>query len=191
MRTWIIIFCALFATCWGYAQEREIKMPEAPRQSRYTEFSLREKGYWWATDLSIGQSITFHEKDLLTAGFTFVNGYRFNDYLRIGVGIGVQYHAINSDEIRNTDIRWTMPMFFNVRGNFMSQEVREIVPCWSADVGFVVGDGVMFTPSFGFRFGERRSAFLLNLGYSFRTIKAKHGFSEKRNYVLLKIGYEF
>ena len=64
-------------------QERSIKMPEVPKQHKFTEFSLKDKGYWWSADISIGPSLTFHEKNLLTTGVNFVNGYRFNDYLTI------------------------------------------------------------------------------------------------------------
>lgn len=69
-----IAFLALAAV--SNAQERVIKMPEAPKQSKYTEFSLKEKGYWWSADVSVGPSLTFHEKNLLTTGVSFVNGYR-------------------------------------------------------------------------------------------------------------------
>ena len=82
-------------------QERSIKMPEVPKQHKFTEFSLKEKGYWWSADISIGPSLTFHEKNLLTTGVNFVNGYRFNDYLKIGLGVGAQYHAVQNDAIRN------------------------------------------------------------------------------------------
>lgn len=172
-------------------QERSIKMPEVPKQHQFTEFSLKEKGYWWSADISIGSSLTFHEKNLLTTGVNFVNGYRFNDYLKIGIGVGAQYHAVHNDAIRNSDIKWSMPIFVNVRGNFTSQEVREIVPYWSVDIGGVIRDGFMFTPSFGCRMGEQRSAFLLGVGYSLRTIDAKEGYAKTRSYAVLKIGYEF
>lgn len=43
-------------------QERSVKMPEAPKRHQFTEFSLKEKGYWWSADISIGPSLTFHEK---------------------------------------------------------------------------------------------------------------------------------
>ena len=52
-----------------------------------------------------------------------------------------------------------MLIFVNARGNFISQEVREIVPYWSVDIGGAIRDGFMFTPSFGCRIGEQRSAF--------------------------------
>lgn len=64
-------------------QERSVKMPEAPKRHQFTEFSLKEKGYWWSADISIGPSLTFHEKNLLTTGVNFVNGYRFNNTLLI------------------------------------------------------------------------------------------------------------
>jgi hypothetical protein len=38
---------------------------------------------------------------------------------------------------------------------------------------------------------EQRSAFLIGIGYSLRTIDAKEGYSKTRSYAVLKIGYEF
>ena len=186
---WSICLMAFAAVC--HAQDRVIKMPEAPKQAKYTEFSLKDKGYWWSADMTIGPSIVFHERNLVTTGINFVSGYRFDDYLRLGIGIGAQYHAVNNDAIRDTDIRWTMPIFLNARGNFISQEVREIVPFWSVDLGGVIRDGFMFTPSIGARIGEQRSAFLISAGYSLRTINAKEGYDKTRSYIVLKIGYEF
>lgn len=191
MRKIALSFVLLALAAVGNAQERVIKMPEAPKQSEYTEFSLKEKGYWWSADVCVGPSLTFHEKNLLTTGVNFVNGYRFDDYLRVGIGIGAQYHAVHNDDIRDTDIKWTMPIFLNARGNFISQEIREIVPFWSVDLGGVIRDGFMFTPSIGARIGEQRSAFLVSLGYSLRTIDAKDDYAKTRNYIVLKLGYEF
>ena len=191
MKRFFLSFCLMATAYIGSAQDRTIKMPEAPKQSKYTEFSLKEKGYWWSADITIGPSLTFHQKNLLTTGVNFVNGYRFDDYLRVGIGIGAQYHAVHNDDIRNTDIKWTMPIYLNARGNFISQEVREIVPFWSVDLGGVIRDGFMCTPSFGCRRGEQRSAFLISAGYSLRTIDAKEGCAKTRSYAVLKIGYEF
>lgn len=188
MKRFTLLFCLIGLTTLGLAQD--IKMPQEPKQSKYTEFGLWNKGYWWSADLSGGASLTFHEKNLVTTGASFVNGYRFGEYLRIGIGLGAQFHVANND-VRNTDIKWTMPIFFNARGNFMSQEVREIVPFWSVDIGGVIRDGFLFTPSFGCRIGESRSAFILSIGYSLRTIDARKGYSKTRNYAVLRLGYEF
>lgn len=191
MKKNLILFCLCTMGMVVKAQESAIKMPNAPKQQPYTEFSLKEKGYWCSVDFSIGPSLVFHEKNLLTTGINFVNGYRFDDYLRIGIGVGAQYHVANNDIIRNTDINWSMPIFVNARGNFISQDIREIVPFWSVDVGGVVRDGFMFTPSAGCRIGEERSALLLSLGYSLRTIDAKEGYEKARSYAVFKVGYEF
>ena len=184
------LFLLTLATI-AQAQERVIRMPEAPKQSKYTEFSQNDRGYWWSTDVAVGPALVFHEKTLLTTGVNFVNGYRFDDYLRLGIGIGAQYHALHNDDIRDTDVKWTMPIFLNARCNFVSQEVREIVPFWSVDLGGVIRDGFMFTPSIGARIGAQRSAFLISLGYSLRTIDAKENHAKTRNYIVLKLGYEF
>lgn len=173
------------------AQERVIKMPTPPSQENYSEFSLKNEGFWWSVDAGVSPSLKFHEKSLWSANFSFVGGYRFDDYLRIGLGIGSEYYFANNDNVRDTDIRWAMPLFVNARGNFMSQEVREIVPFWSVDLGGAFRDGFLFTPSIGCRIGERRSAFIASIGYSYRGIKAKEGQGSGRSFAVLKLGYEF
>lgn len=50
---------------------------------------------------------------------------------------------------------------------------------------------LLFTPSIGCRIGERRSAFIASIGYSYRGIKAKEGIGSGRSFAVLKIGYEF
>lgn len=175
----------------GKAQQREIKMPQAPKQEKYTEFSLKESGYWWSMDLGVAPSLKFHETSLWTSTLSFVNGYMFSDYLKLGVGIGATWYFANNDKIRDTDIKWAMPLFVNARGSFISQEVREIVPFWSVDIGGAIRDGFLFTPSIGCRIGERRSAFITSIGYSYRNIDTKKGYGSSRNFVTLKIGYEF
>lgn len=189
MKKIILSFCLVMYAIIGQAQERIIKMPETPKLSNYSEFLLRKSGYWCSADLTIGPSLAFRRRNLLTAGINFVNGYRFDDYLRVGIGVGVQYHVANNNAIRNTDIKWTMPIYLNARGNFVSQDLREIVPFWSVDVGGVIRDGFMFTPSIGVRIGEQRSAFLVGLGYSMRTIDAID--TKTRNYIVFKLGYEY
>ena len=186
-----MFLCLVMTAVMVNAQDRQIIMPEAPMQEKYTEFTLKDNGYWCSVELDVAPSVKFHEMCMWTSTLSFVNGYRFNDYVRLGVGVGAGYYFANNDVVRDTDIKWTMPIFVNVRGNFMSQEVREIVPFWSVDIGGAVRDGFLFTPSVGCRIGERRSAFLASLGYSYRGIDAKKGLSNNRSFIVLKIGYEF
>jgi len=191
MKRFVLVFSMLLSLFIGHAQERSVIMPQAPKQEKYVEYSLMDKGYWWSIDLGIAPSLKFHETSMWTSTISFVNGYRFNDYLKIGLGIGAGYYFANNDVVRDTDIKWIMPLFVNVRGNFVSQEVREIVPFWSVDVGGAFGDGLLCTPSVGCRIGERRSALIASLGYSYRGIKAKEELGNGRSFVVLKLGYEF
>ena len=173
------------------AQDRNIKMPEVPQQEKYTEFKLEEKGYWCALEFGVAPSVRFHETSMWTSSLSVVNGYRFNDYFRVGIGLGANYYFAKNNEARDTDIKWTMPISINARGNFISQDIREIVPFWSVDIGGAVGDGVLFSPSIGCRIGERRSALLFSVGYSCRGINAKEGLCKIRSFISLKIVYEF
>lgn len=186
-----MLFCLVISVAMANAQDRQIKMPKVPKKEKYTEFTLKDKGYWCSVELCVAPSVRFHETCMWTSTLSFVNGYRFSDYLRLGVGIGANYYFANNDVARDTDIKWTMPIFVNARGNFMSQEVKEIVPFWSIDIGGAMRDGFLFNPSIGCRIGERRSAFLASIGYSYRGIDAKKRLSNNRSFIVLKIGYEF
>lgn len=191
MKRLFVLCGALLSICLGYAQKKEIVMPKAPEHKKYVEYSLMDKGYWWSVDLGIAPSLKYRESSMWSSTISFVNGYRFNDYLRLGIGIGANCYFANNDVVRRKSLKWTMPLFVNARGNFMSQDVREVVPFWSIDVGGALGDGFLFTPSVGCRIGESRSALIASLGYSYRGLKAKEELGNGRNFVVLKLGYEF
>ena len=45
MKRLSMYFCLIMTVVMVNAQDRQIKMPEAPKQEKYTEFTLKDKGY--------------------------------------------------------------------------------------------------------------------------------------------------
>ena len=84
----------------------------------------------------------------------------------------------------------------NVRGNFISQADRSMVPYWSVNVGSAINDGFFITPTLGLRFGEQRNSWLLGISYSFNHINtdkltAPATRVNSMSALLLHVGYEF
>lgn len=184
--------------------QNNIRLPERPNRPRYVDHSENEDGFWCAVEANGGSSILFKDgvKDAQKVGLSFQFGYMFNEFLKVGVGLGGNYYCTNNNELRSTSIEWTMPLYLDFRGNMLSQEVRNFVPYWSIDVGGAIRDGFFFSPTIGMKFGEKRDSWLLGLSYSIQQIKnwtddnkkfSPHGMTtpETASFVSIKVGYEF
>ena len=133
--------------------------------------------------------------DATNAGFGSVAGYRFNEYVRVGLGLGARYYFDNN-KVRSTLSEWAFPIFLNVRGNFIPTRYRDVVPYYSFDIGGTVRDGFMLRPTVGLRVGRERSAFLVGLGYVGQDLStySRDNLRKTRrfvNFITLKLGYEF
>ena len=185
----LLIPMVLFATFGNaYSQERGLKMPEQPQKS----FNIAEAdaGYWCAIELGGGSTAMENKKNVAMVGGSYAGGYRFNQYLKVGIGLGVLYYP-NSSNVRDTKNHLAMPLFLNVRGNMLSDEIRRTVPYWSVNVGTTLPDGLFMTPTVGLRVGEKRNAFLVGASYTIRHLKAHPSCIDNYSGVLLKLGYEF
>lgn len=169
----------------------DVRLPEKPDRPQYVDYSEQERGFWCAVEVDAGSSVDIHEKNMQVAGGSFIGGYRFNEYIRVGLGLGGRCYVNNNDARRSETSLFTLPIFANARGNFVSQNSRDIVPYWSFSIGGIVWDGFFFSPTVGLRFGEQRDSWLLGLSYSFNTIKAYPDTKKEANFLMLKIGYEF
>lgn len=180
-----------------------------PAASVPTDYNANESGFWCAVDLMGGYTFRGDAggaENAVPVEFDAVGGYRFNEYLKVGLGLGARYY-INSNHLRYRSMEWAMPLFVNLRGNFIPLQERRVTPFWSMDAGVAFGDGFMARPTIGLRFGDfRRSAFTLALGYQGQQMSTRHldiadidGVEvpvpcKKREWVsgiVLKIGYEF
>lgn len=188
MRKYFAICCALLLACTSFAQDREIRMPEEP--SKHINIAEENSGYWCSIEVNGGSTLMENHKNVALVSTEFTNGYRFNQWLKVGVGIGVMYYP-NNKNVRDTKSQLSMPLYLNARGNMLSDEIRRTVPYWSVNVGTSIPDGFFFTPTVGLRVGEKRSAFLVGVSYTLRKLKTAPDDISNYSGAMVKLGYEF
>lgn len=188
MRKYFAICCALLLACSGFAQDREIRMPEEP--SKKINIAEENSGYWCSIEVNGGSTLMENHKNVALVSTEFTNGYRFNQWLKVGVGIGVMYYP-NNKNVRDTKSQLSMPLYLNARGNILSEDIRRTVPYWSVNIGSSIPDGFFFTPTIGLRVGEKRSAFLVGVSYTLRELKTIPGSMSSYSGAMVKLGYEF
>lgn len=167
-----------------------------------TTYSDNPTGFWAAVELSGGTSCRLNKDNSGFGELDAVAGYRFSDFLRIGAGVGGRYYINSDDVLWNHKIRWSFPLYVDLRGNFIPSDYRNVVPYWSFDVGGAIRDGFMARPSLGIRVGRERCAFLLSLSYTLQRMKVRElrkydlGYKhfpecEYVSLISLRLGYEF
>lgn len=188
----IFLFLALALTvCYPTKAQDNIKLPERPKnRTNYTDYSVKVTGYWTAVELNGGSTTMFNRKNIQPIEIRWINGYRFNEFLKAGIGVGGKYF-INNDKVRSSSIPWTFPVFLDLRGNIISQQDRGAVPYWSLDAGAEIRGGFYFSPTLGYRIGEPRNSFLIGITYSLSTQDTWKKDNENIHSVSLKLGYEF
>lgn len=121
-----------------------------------------------------------------TFGIGMVNGYRINDNLYLGVGIGYEYlkgmyyksyeyvgGITGSKKYDSYDIRNNVQLFGRIKANLTSSNVS---PFLSVDLGYNVGlggneikmaNGLFYEPAFGidFKLDEKQSIYFM-IGYN-------------------------
>lgn len=170
-----------------------VRLPQEPNSQEFLDYSLKDNGFWCAVEGTVNSSIIMHHRNLQRAALSFVGGYRINEFIRFGAGLGADCYFNGNSKVRSEKSMFTLPVFFDIRGNMTSQLIREIVPYWSLDIGANVGDGFFFSPTIGMRIGEQRRALLLGLSYMVGKLRttAPVIYPEYVNYLGFKIGYEF
>lgn len=156
------------------AQSSSITLPEKPKRAKYVDYSVKQTGWWCAAQLGAGYATNGH----VFGQFDFVNGYRFSEFLKVGVGVSPRI-GLN-----------TIPIYAQVRGNFISQEDTMFAFFWNADMGYAINGGIYASPSVGMRYGGIRHNVLLNLYYAFEGQKPEVS-DQLLHIVGLRIGYEF
>lgn len=186
-----LFYLSCFLCLSTLVEAQEIRLPERPQnRTTYRDYSVQSSGYWNSVEFFGGSTVMFNRKNAANVGLTWVNGYRFNEFLKVGVGIGGRYY-INNDNLRTSSTEWTFPIFADVRGNIISQQDRGAVPYWSIDLGGEINGGVYFSPSLGYRFGADRSSLTLGIAYQLMQTDTWKKKNECLNGVVAKIGYEF
>lgn len=182
-------------------------LPKAPK-SRYKDHSELTKGFWAAADLMFGANVE-HQYSIsgampLDLQFTF--GYRFSEFLQVGVGAGFRYYFDNAkarvyfnDKGQLEDYAWSFPVYGQLRGLFYSGQSRSVVPFWQLSVGHTFNDGFMCSPALGLRFGSaERNHFNLGLHYTAQWTLHNLNMDGGPNYkfgplhlLQIRLGYQF
>ena len=192
MKKTVMTFLFLLTVGQVFAQG-DVRLPQRPTRAAYVDHTLDNSGFWGALEANGGTSLVFGDgkSNAQRAGLSFVGGYMINEYFKIGLGLGGNYYFNGNDKLRDTDIKFNIPVFVDFRGNLVSQEVRNFVPYWSVDVGVMARDGFFFSPTIGMKFGELHNSWLLGLSYTIQEIKNRKPNPEAVSFIALKVGYEF
>lgn len=189
MKNLVILLLMVSLSCVSLAQERKIRMPESPTPSNNMAED-DENSLWCAIEVGGGATVMENKKNVALVGASYTGGFRFNQYMKLGIGIGILYYP-NNDNVRDTKNHLAMPLFINARGNILSDATRHTVPYWSLNTGVTFPDGLFLTPTIGLRIGEKRNAFLIGISYSLRHLKSYSKNTQNYSGVLFKLGYEF
>ena len=191
MKKTLMLLLAITVSSMVMAQYRDVKLPPESPRSRYYDSDRADKGFWSAAEFLGGSTVSTEYPCAQHLQLTWTVGYRFNQYIRIGAGLGGKVYVHNGSKLRAAESNWAVPFFFNARGNFMAQEDRGYSPYWSMNVGYVVKDGFFMSPTLGIRFGAKRSDFLLGVTYSLNRIDNLNVVGTYAHSLMLTLGYEY
>lgn len=191
MKKILILSACLLGLLAPVRAQGDVRLPERPARPGYANHHAEERGFFCAVEAEAGSSVYLDKRNTQPVGLTFTAGYRLNDYLRVGAGLGGRFYVNHNDVRRRYDSPFTVPLYADVRGNFVAQASREVAPYWDLRVGGIVYDGFFLSPTVGLRIGEARNAALVGLSYSFNQLRTWPGESRGASFLLLRVGYEF
>ena len=176
----IIVTLLLCFAGMSFAQNTNITLPEKPKRAKYVDYSIKQTGWWCAAQLGGGFATA---KGSVFGQFDFVNGYRFSEFLKIGVGVSPRFF-VNGFRVG------AIPIYAEARGNFISQEDTMFAFYWNADLGYAINGGFYASPGVGMKFGGIRHNFLIGIHYAIEGQKPEVS-DQPMHLVGLRIGYEF
>lgn len=199
VRKFLLAAALFFGVSSVVAQENQVyRMPEVETRDITKNYSSFDTGFWIAAEAVGAYSCRLYNSNFGLTEIDVTAGYRFNEYLRVGLGLGARYYFDNN-KVRYYSSEWAMPIFANIRGNIIPTNYRTTVPYYSFDIGGTVRDGFMIRPTIGLRIGQPRNAFLLGLAYTGQSLKGFEFSPENKrlskqrfvSFITLKLGYEF
>lgn len=172
----IIVTALLGFVASGLAQHNQnITLPEKPKRAKYVDYTVKQTGWWCVAQIGGGYATNTGK---FFGQFDFVNGYRFSEFLKVGVGISPRIGLK------------TIPIYAQARGNFISQEDTMFAFFWNADLGYAINGGIYASPSVGLRYGGIRHNVLFSFYYALEGQKPETS-DQPMHVVGLRIGYEF
>lgn len=185
------VFCFIISLVMMAGVSAQTRMPEIGTDSSQKSYSEMNTGFWISADAEGGVSLRISHKNSAIAGLNISGGYRFSEFLKVGIGFGGRYYFDNN-ALRYNDFEMSFPVYATVRGNFISGEHRTVVPYYSFDLGGAIRDGFMVRPTVGIRVGEfTRNAFLVGLTYTGQQLRLPDYKKEMVSFLSLRLGYEF
>lgn len=195
-----IVFLLILVLGCGYihAQSNSVRLPKKPITSKYTDYSEQNEGFWCSAGLSAGASF-ISSKSACVISADIIAGYRFGEYLRLGIGVSPRGLAAAEASYPESNRKMEVPLYFDMRGNFLPQNQRMFSPYWSIDVGYTFSCGAYCSPTLGLKIGGLRNDFLIGLSYVSQQYVhsdsidgyGKLVYSKFANMVCLKLAYEF
>ncbi len=157
-----------------------------------------DSGFWCAASITPAAAFASNSSRATFAQADVVVGYRFSEFFKVGVGVSPRYVIpVNS----NTSMMFPkgqfgkidLPLYLDLRGSLMSQADKKVVPYWSVDGGYGIGQGFYASPTLGIRIGQSRGSFLVGLSYLFQHYDySKVSMADQLVHAAaLKLGYEF
>lgn len=149
--------------------------------------SAQSKGY--EKSIEFGGGIGLDKLSKYSIGISMVNGYRFNNYLYVGVGTGFKYtdalyYSSSSlrDYYESFDGKYLIPLYARIKANLTKTKVS---PFLVVDAGYTfdVGqnenkniEGLMIEPAFGidFKLNEEKISLYFLLGVNIQKTRFTH-----------------
>lgn len=152
------------------------------REPRIPTYHYQKKGFMNYTELGPLVAGKTSIEGVTTAAFSFqtVNGYRFNQFAQLGLGVGADLYATQT----------IIPVFGSFRGDL--GRTGTVIPFYFADLGYGVNitqassngadfkGGLLYAAGLGIKIPFNRSAgFLISLGYRYQKTAYNSGGSDK------------
>lgn len=174
---------------------------EIKEEKVFSNTSYKTKGFSHYTELGALAARNTANPNVNTSAFSFqtVNGYKFNQYLFVGGGVGIDLYATQT----------FIPVFGSLRGDFVRN--KAVIPFYFLDIGYGRNITTNENPNLNFNGGilwgvgigmkvifNNSTGFLLSIGYrqqqGTETINMMNSSQETRlNYqrLALRAGFSF
>lgn len=194
-RILLMVVSAVTLSAVAFSQENHInRIPSVGKDINQQQYTTFDSGVWVAAEILGGYSMHFSGHNMTATELDVTVGYRFNEFFKVGAGLGARYY-IDQGDLRRHDLAWGMPLYAAFRGNMIPGEYRKVVPYWGFEIGGCVRDGFMFRPTVGMKIGEPRQSFTLGIVYMGQNIATYNHAGGKKgrftSFLGLRLGYEF
>ena len=177
----VLLFMTVFILT-SFSTEKEVtRIPIVSQDPLQENLYSYNSGFWISAEGIGGYSCHLSGHNMGLAEIDITAGYRFNEYIKVGVGIGMRYY-IDQKDLRRYSSPLGMPLFIAARGNMIRGKYHKTVPYWGFEFGGSLRDGIMFRPTVGLHIGEPRGAFILGLSYMGQNIAMLNTKDQKINH---------